>query len=427
MVAEGLVHAMKVKVRGDIFVLGKPFASGKQGELHVHPGDPRLALKIYTVLTPEDEERIVWMAGNQLANRIAANGKPLFTWPLEVVKDPATGRVIGFTLELLDDYVPLQRIYDPATRLSAVTERFRLAAAASFCKAIFALHACGIVAGDISLSNALVDRHGHVCLIDTDSARIAAGHVVYPCRYGVLDYAAPELQGVVSFADVDRTVLHDRHAVAVVVFLLAMSTPPYCCHYVGRGQCPDDRERIRLGLWPYSGKHSDFQPPRSAPPFTALDARLQELFRLSFVAGYLNPADRPAPEEYADVLRAITDVGVVPAQIPAAAWQRHFTNGPFAAAFTHTVGPTTPQAQPVTQPATGRARTRRWWQVAAATVAAAAAVVGLWLAGSMPNTAGEYRPAAAAHAETTESSVGGHASSRFDDRPVLWRVLEGDP
>jgi DNA-binding helix-hairpin-helix protein with protein kinase domain len=412
-------------INGKKITLSSPFNGGKQGDLYCHPHDARLVVKVYTSPTPEDERRIAWMVWNQPSNRLGPSGKPFFTWPIDVVIDPTTGQRIGFTLEYLDQYVPLQRIYDPASRLSCITQRFRNTTAKSFCESIDVLHRNGIALGDISLFNAMADRNGHVTQIDTDSGRITAGTVVYPSRYGLYEFAAAELQGV-AFANVDRTQEHDRHAVGVVVFMLVTSMPPYRCHYVGRGTCPTDCERIRLGLWPYSGKHADFQPPRDAPPFSALDPRLQDLFRRTFNEGHANPAARPTPAEYADVLREISAVGVVPAQIPDLQWQAHFPKSRFTASFKQPGRTGKPQPHPVVQQTTGRARTRKW-QVASATLIAASLVISalLWLLDSSPDSLGRQLQHQTGHVDVLHSEISsGNQQSNAGDPPVLWRQLK---
>jgi DNA-binding helix-hairpin-helix protein with protein kinase domain len=409
-----------VSISGQAINLAKPIDSGKQGSVYRLPNNPQLASKIYSNPTAEDQLRISSMTSNAPVNRRAANGKIHYTWPLEPVVDPLSGRSVGFTMDFLEKFVPLQRIYDRATRLPSISQRFLFAAAASFCEAIEAMHESGLVVGDISLLNALVDRHAHVCQIDSDSARFTTSSAVFPARYGHFDFAAPELQGC-SFDRVDRTKAHDCHAVAVVVFMLVMGTPPYQCHYRGRGSCPPVDERIRLGIWPYAGKNADYQPPRNAPSFSALHPQLQQLFRRSFDEGHLNTGARPAPHEYAQVLHSLSASGIAPCQIPEANWDEHFTTKPLLVFPLRHRGMTAthPRQRPASHGIVCLSDTCRAAAIAAAAVLVTA--IGFWRYHGASRNVLNASPSSDYELLLDTMASG---DEKPGERPALWQALE---
>src|SRR5262249_36535825 len=86
--------------------------------------------------------------------------------------------------------------------------------------------------------------------------------------------------------------------------------------YCGAGPIPTIPERIRDGLYPYSGFHGEMTPPQSAALYRLLPGKLRKLFHQTFEIGYADPALRPSAAEAARVLaRCAASHGRIPGRL----------------------------------------------------------------------------------------------------------------
>lgn len=283
-------------------ILTQKVGSGAAGTVWKDPFDPWGLIKVYHAGKGEPAAKLEEMVQNPPRCHNPQN--PRIAWPSKPVFDgQGSGQIVGFAMPAFERVFPVAQFVNPRGRSKWITSAFLLRVARSAAEIMADLHAEDYVIGDINELNFLVDAAGNVYLIDSDGIRVVSNSgVVFPCRFGVYDYAAPERQGKPFDGD-DRTVFEDRHAAAVLFYrLLRAGEHPFYCYYTGNGKRPGLHERIERGLYPDSGKHPEFQPPRGAPPFTDLPPGIQDLFLRTFDLGFQDPTARPALDEWVDEL-----------------------------------------------------------------------------------------------------------------------------
>jgi DNA-binding helix-hairpin-helix protein with protein kinase domain len=225
------------------------------------------------------------------------------TWPQELVVD-AQQLFVGYVMARAEG-PRIFEFYNPTTRRKRAPGfhwGLLLRAAHNVSAAMAALHARGYVMGDVNESNVLVSPDGAVTLVDTDGFQVpdpTGG--VFRARVGRPEFTPPELQGS-HFGEVDRSELHDRFGLGVLIFLALMEgTHPFALRLLGDAEPPPLEARIRDGLFPYHNpgtRRTFIRPPRMAPPFGTLTVRLRDLFLRCFVAGHGDPAQRPSAAEW---------------------------------------------------------------------------------------------------------------------------------
>ncbi len=248
-------------------------------------------------------ERIRYFAQNPIG-RPAVGG-------LEVVCESRGGPATGFVMRHIVHALDLSNYLDAASRRQAgirmgLPELVRLAARVSEGLAVF--HARRVVMGDLHDRQILVDRGGEVHFLEPDSwelgLRIGGAYKWLRSGVGMYEYAPPEHQGV-PFPTLDRSVASDRWALAVIVWrLIKGGAYPHQVRSVSiRTAYPTDLVRDRL--FPHDPRATlpaGISPVDDPPTFRSLPGPLQVLFPRCFGAGAHNPAERPAPEEWAEAL-----------------------------------------------------------------------------------------------------------------------------
>ena len=180
---------------------------------------------------------------------------------------------------LLDYYIQSYR----SANAPHVDYRDLCSVAASLATALGELNGRGYVVGDINESNACITDNQHVTLIDADSFQVLDHDItppeVYRCTVGKPEYTPPELQGM-SFEEVERTIHHDRFALAVVIYQLLMEgRHPFSGVYSGGGEEPNYEDSISEGYFLYSRSRGVplASLPRDHILWEALDERLRDL------------------------------------------------------------------------------------------------------------------------------------------------------
>ena len=222
-------------------------------------------------------------------------------WPRATLRDD-DGRLRGVVVPRISG-VPLLRLLDPARRITELDEptwRTTFAIAARVGRLFDMLHATGVVIGDVSPSNVLVDRHGHVTLLDCDGVQFTdpvTGELHRGEKF-TPEYAAPELlrQGV------GMTREHDLFALGVLLCQLLMEGDhPY--EGVSTGSPPSVNVADNIKLRNNRVTH----PERMVPAVGALGGevlppRVRALIGACFEAGYAAPGNRPGGLAWADEL-----------------------------------------------------------------------------------------------------------------------------
>lgn len=280
--------------QGRTITIKRELAQGGEGRLCTVNEDQTVLLKLLHTPTPEHAAKITVM----LNKRPRDHG---IAWPTTKVRDEY-GRYAGLLMPWVKDGLHISQVYNPVSRTRIAprfTYHYLTVAAANIARITQSLHERGYVIGDIGDANILAHANAEVTQIDADSIQVprpdGRGH--YRCSVGTEEYTPPELFGV-TLATIDRTVRHDHHGLAVLLFRTLMEgVHPYASKYHGPGDPPRLTEKISKGLWPYDSNQR-FSPPPAAPSFTMLPTAVQGLFRRAFVDGHHHPASRPSAAEW---------------------------------------------------------------------------------------------------------------------------------
>lgn len=293
---------------GAVITVGNQFAEGGEGVLYDVHGQKGKVAKLFHPHR-RDAERAAKLA-LMVANPPRDPTRPghiSLAWPEATLYE--NGAFVGFLMPRIDQSKDIVYAYNPSRRAQFFNFHWGYLhrMASNLCLALSALHQSGYVIGDINEKNVLVDGQAMVTFVDTDSFQVtdrATGRV-YRSIVGTPGYVPPELQGV-NLSSVDRTPVHDRYGLAVLLFKLLMegnhpftSTLPENESLEGL-QIFDDNSR--QGIFPYVSKQR--RPPAGAPDFTTLHPDVQRLFKRAFVAAHYQPDQRPEPAEWAVVLQA---------------------------------------------------------------------------------------------------------------------------
>lgn len=227
----------------------------------------------------------------------------ILCWPAGVVEDPRPGVLMPF--------VPGRRKATWLTNLSAWKQLAgdekgwaqRVGVAIRLARGLQRLHGTGLVHGDLSPNNVLVDAEtGETTIIDLDG-------LVVPdfLRHQVLGtphYMAPELM----LGSADPSLATDRHSLAVILHELLLYRHPFEGPKTYAG-APQEAERRRYGSDPVyvahprdtSNRPSDLVEPSELGP------RFETLFRRAFVDGIEDPRRRPSASQFAQALQWLLD------------------------------------------------------------------------------------------------------------------------
>jgi formylglycine-generating enzyme required for sulfatase activity len=277
--------------------------SGGEAKIYLLRHDQSLVAKIYHNPTDERSRKLTIMIDNPPDNPILENGQRLIAWPLDLLLNNQ-GQIVGFLMQRLVNMKSIFNFYNPSMRrkeFPLFNYLYLHRIARNLATAVHALHKRGYVIGDLNESNIFVSNTALVTMIDTDSFQVPDSNrgIVYRCPVGKPEFTPPELQGK-SFADIDRSVEHDRFGLAILIFQLLMEgVHPFFGVFLGEGDPPQYEDRISAGHFPYSIRKSvPYKPAKIAPPFDILHPELRRLFIRCFEDGHNDIKARPDPKEW---------------------------------------------------------------------------------------------------------------------------------
>jgi DNA-binding helix-hairpin-helix protein with protein kinase domain len=231
-------------------------------------------------------------------------------WPLDIIVDE-TKRCAGFTMPHIVNSRELTHVYNPAFRLRFAPKfnwYYLHSAALNYVSAVEAIHYKGFVVGDIKPQNILVNSQALISVIDTDSFQIT-DHVSgrhFRCPVGTEGFTPRELLEQLNgkpFRTIDRTELHDRFGMAVIVYLLLFGRHPFMeGRWKTDGDPPTPDERVARGLWIHNPGH-DIAIDRATLPLDIVDPVVEQCFRRCFSEGHWDPQTRPSANEWRRVLK----------------------------------------------------------------------------------------------------------------------------
>lgn len=273
-------------------VVGQPDSVAKI--YHAHRLNNALAAKVQAMVAdpPEDDTR-----NNPQLRHVS------IAWPEQVLM--SGGKFVGYVMPKIpkaDDLYDLLQPQQRARQHPHANHRTIYRTARNFALAMAAIHRKNYVIGDVNFKNALFSDTALITIVDCDSMQVTeANGTVHRCLVGLPDYTAPELQGA-DFSSINRTTDSDTFGLAVLIFqLLMQGFHPFA----GRPLpgAPDVEQVhvycIKHTIFPYE-QNPYFEPPKAAPPITALPGVIRTLMQRAFTE-----RKRPSAQEWANALEMV--------------------------------------------------------------------------------------------------------------------------
>lgn len=281
--------------------LGDKLGEGGEGAVYRLAGHSSQAIKVYSSpLTVERAQKIKILAqlGQTDIGRFTA-------WPSGLVLDE-NGQARGLLLPVVEHGKDIHHLYTPSSRrkhFPTANWRFLVHVSGNVARAFGAVHALGLVIGDVNPGSILVLGDGTVRLIDVDSFQVpVAGGRPLLCTVAVSLFLPPELDQA-SLNSVVRTPDHDAFGLAITIFqLLMLGRHPYAGRFLGAGEMPIERA-IAEHRFAFGAHAADRQMQR--PPNTVgmeiLPSRVAALFESAF-APPAHRRPRPSATEWVQAL-----------------------------------------------------------------------------------------------------------------------------
>lgn len=293
-------------------------------------GCPDLVAKLYHShkLLGQDrvllEEKISTMIRQPVNSDL--QGVLTVAWPRDILVNDANA-FMGYVMPRVENRKHIfsaRRARERATLFPNYTMLTAVIIARNLAVAVNYLHKEGVIVGDFNENNILIDKKGHVTLIDADSFSITNRYTgkLYKCGVGVPDFMAPELQGRdLSSNSICFTEASDNFALAIHVFMLLMNNQ----HPFGLGSTRITNKSGAGSPYTKSIRNGDCQyirrtlsnEPSEYRLFDNLPHHIKSLFKRDFSYNRETAFDsevinnRPSAYEWAEALNKMAaDLGV---------------------------------------------------------------------------------------------------------------------
>lgn len=285
----------------------QPIAAGGEGKIFPVRLRSNLVAKIFSQPRQATLTKLLVMLA---APRLLAERPELpMAWPVGLLYTNDRRREFaGYLMRRVVGARSILDVYHPKTRrLSSPSFDYRYLhrTARNLASAMALAHSHRYVLGDVNESNFLVADNGCVTVVDVDSwqVRDPATGILLRCNVGKPEFIPPELQGKL-LPLVDRTEVHDRFGLGVLLFKLLMEgTHPFDGVWLGSGDPPALETRIARGYFPHGNRAVPMAPKPGAPPFNLMQPGLQSLFIQCFEEGHRDPTKRPDANTWAIALQ----------------------------------------------------------------------------------------------------------------------------
>jgi DNA-binding helix-hairpin-helix protein with protein kinase domain len=292
--------------------IGRELGSGAEGFVFAVAGSDDVCLKVYDEAADDLDRRLDAMLRSAPYGWGGDHPEHVHvTWPQAKVVDEHQ-RTRGFLMPRLDvsRHARLELLFDPGRRSELLEEPTwgqLLGIAGRIARLVAALHAEGVVVGDLSGSNIWVARSGHVTFIDCDSMQVrdpSTGHV-FPARKNTPGYAPPEVvRGEAAAIGHEQ----DRFGLAVLVCqLLLEGDHPFEGVPTGPGTRDGRDATLEDNVVHQCNRitHAERLRPRAGDlPTALLPPEVRHLAEAAFGPGHTEPARRPTAAAWSDRLTA---------------------------------------------------------------------------------------------------------------------------
>lgn len=283
-----------------IYDLDQRLGGGGEGEIYDIVGNPSLVAKIYfnSKFNPVAgnsnprrnlKEKIETMLEQPVQPYV--NGVLTVAWPQDLLLNQQ-GQFVGYVMPRVKSTHHIFAASRERERMQLYphyTWKTSIAIAYNLSLAVKIIHQSNAVIGDMNQNNIMIDEHGHVTIIDTDSFNITNKKTgkVYKCSVGISEMLAPELQGK-NLAD-PRSVFNEKtddFSLAIHICTLLMNNcHPFGCTSFNISQSSTSTNpvvyNILRGNCPYvtnaKGKASD-----DSPDVKMLPKDIRDLFDRAF-------------------------------------------------------------------------------------------------------------------------------------------------
>ncbi|MGH3864914.1 MAG: hypothetical protein ACRDQ4_02040 [Pseudonocardiaceae bacterium] len=293
-----------VDERGRPLRLGDKLGEGGEGAVYRLAGHSSQAIKVYaSPLTVERAQKI------KILTQFSHTDIGRFTaWPSGLVLDEK-GQAHGLLLPVVEHGKDIHHLYTPSSRrkhFPTADWRFLVHVSGNVARAFAAVHALGLVIGDVNPGSILVLGDGTVRLIDVDSFQVPVpdGRPLL-CTVAVDLFLPPELHQA-PLNSVVRTPDHDAFGLAITIFqLLMLGRHPYAGRFLGAGEMPIERAIVehRFAFDAHAADRHMQRPPNTVG-MEILPSRVAELFESAFAS----PAPRrprPSAGEWVQALEKL--------------------------------------------------------------------------------------------------------------------------
>lgn len=283
-----------------IYDLGQRLGGGGEGEIYDIVGNPSLVAKIYfnSKFNPVPgnsnprrnlKEKIETMLEQPVQPYV--NGVLTVAWPQDLLLNQQ-GQFVGYVMPRVKSTHHIFAASRERERMQLYphyTWKTSIAIAYNLSLAVKIIHQSNAIIGDMNPNNIMIDEHGHVTIIDTDSFNITNKKTgkVYKCSVGISEMLAPELQGK-NLADPGSVFNEktDDFSLAIHICTLLMNNcHPFGCTSFNISQSSTSTNpvvyNISKGNCPYvtnaKGKASD-----DSPDVKMLPKDIRDLFDRAF-------------------------------------------------------------------------------------------------------------------------------------------------
>lgn len=282
------------------YTLGTKLGSGGEGEIYDIVGNPSLVAKIYfnSKFNPVPgnsnprrnlKEKIETMLEQPVQPYV--NGVLTVAWPQDILLNQQA-QFIGYVMPRVkstNHIFAASRERERVQLYPHYTWKTSIAIAYNLSLAVRTIHQSNSVIGDMNPNNIMIDEHGHVTIIDTDSFNITNKKTgkVYKCSVGISEMLAPELQGK-NLAN-PRSVFNEKtddFSLAIHICTLLMNNcHPFGCTSFNISQSSTSTNpvvyNIVRGNCPYVS-HSKVKASSDSPDFNMLPEYIRNLFDRTF-------------------------------------------------------------------------------------------------------------------------------------------------
>ena len=301
---------LAVKPRRRLTLSPQPIGVGGEATVFGVEDDDTLAVKLYHDPGEGTERRLESMLLLAHADEFLSDDaikRPVLVWPSALVHDVDNAAVIGYAMRRIasPDYLPLGTLFDSPQRRAHFPDinwRFLGGLARNLAGLTAALHERDLVLGDVSHANLMVTPDGYLCFLDCDSMQFTdpQSGELFTCPVITPEYAAPELQ---HDEGARRSIATDDFAVAVLICrLLLVGDHPFMGIRLGGSDDEADVARNIADGYSYLVRPADIGLPAGTVDPDVLPPPVRELAQRAFGAGHLDPAVRPAAEEWMTAL-----------------------------------------------------------------------------------------------------------------------------